>query len=135
MRAFHLAAQTGESCRPVQLLAALCELDGPIGAALRRPDGGPLIARPVDPRPMHGGGHASYLAMQTQTAAAQFASERGETLSPQHLLVAIIDQGEAETIAQLDDASIAVAGIRSGTPDLGLGRAVKPRIPSSLENR
>jgi hypothetical protein len=116
-RAFLIAAESGERCRPVHFVAALGELDGPIATALRPPGGGPLFLHPPDPLPVHGGG-AGYLAMQTQQAAGQLASERGEVIGSQHLLMAVIDQAEPEAVALLRRAGI----------DLGLLRAAALRI-------
>ena len=42
-RAFTIAGDQGQGCRPIDLLAALAEVDGPIGELLRSPDGRPLF--------------------------------------------------------------------------------------------
>jgi hypothetical protein len=93
-RAFILAADEGDRCRPVHLLGALAEVDGPTGAALRPPGGGPLWERRAHPLSVNGGG-AGYLTMQVQQAAQQLAADRGEPVGPAHLLMAVVDQGEA----------------------------------------
>ncbi|MHB8340620.1 MAG: hypothetical protein ACYDB7_05525, partial [Mycobacteriales bacterium] len=84
--------------RPGHLLAALAELDGPISDTLRPPHGAPLLSRPTNPAPVHGGG-ASYLMMQTQQAANQLAAGRNETAGPEHLFLAVLDQAEPEAAA------------------------------------
>jgi hypothetical protein len=100
-RSFVIASETKELCRPIHLLAALAELDGPISNALVSPLGRPLLSRPADPPPVHGGG-ASYLVMQTQEAATRLASKGGETMNPEHLLLAVIDRGDPEVGKVLD---------------------------------
>jgi hypothetical protein len=110
-RALVIAAENGERCRPVHLLAALAELDGPISAALQPPAGGALFTRPSDPPSFHGGA-ASYLIVQTQEAAAHLAIQRGETVGPEHLLLAVIDQADPEAMALLSQAGLDVGAVR-----------------------
>jgi Clp amino terminal domain, pathogenicity island component len=139
-RAFLLAAESGERCRPVHLLAALAELDGPIADALTTPGGVPLLPPPADPLPVHGGG-ASYLAMQTQQAACQLASERGEVGGPQHLLLAVIDQAEPEAVALLGRAGLELGALREaalrilGAPSDLPPIAVPPLTPAGTMDR
>ena len=116
-RAFLLAAETGEWCRPIHLLAALAEGDGPISDALRPPDGGLLFPRSAGPPPVHGGG-ASYLTMQTQQAARQLASQRGETATPEHLFLAVLDQADPEAVALLSHAGLDLSIIRTTALDI-----------------
>jgi hypothetical protein len=110
-RAFLIAAETGERCRPVHLLAALAEIAGPIADALRPPGAGPLFPRVPDPPKVHGGG-ASYLCMQTQQAARDLAIRRGETEAPEHLFLAVIDQAEPEAVALLAGADLDLGDLR-----------------------
>ncbi|MHB8504962.1 MAG: hypothetical protein ACYDEN_04475 [Acidimicrobiales bacterium] len=110
-RAFSIAAENEERCRPVHLLAALAELDGPISDALSPPGGGPLLARRVDPPPFRGGG-SHYLMAQTQQAAQGLASRRGETPRPEHLLVAVIDQADPEVLDLLTRVGLEVGALR-----------------------
>ena len=116
-RAFLIAAETGDRCRPVHLLAALAEGDGPISDALKPSDGGLLFPRPADPPPVHGGG-ASYLTMQTQQAARRLASQRGETTTPAHLLLAVLDQGDPEAVALLSRSGLDPGIIRTTALDI-----------------
>jgi hypothetical protein len=111
-RAFLLAAEAGQECRPVHLLTALSEVDGPIGDALTPPVGGRLFPRPADPFPARGS-RSSYLMMQTQQAARQFAAARAESVEPGHLFLATLDQGEPETMALITDAGLDAAGLRA----------------------
>lgn len=116
-RAFRIAGETGELCRPVHLLAALAEAGGPISDALRPPDGSPLFRHPAGPTPDRGGG-ASYLVMQAQQAARRLASERGEAARPGHLFLAVIDQAEPEAIALLGNAGLELGSLRSTALDI-----------------
>lgn len=127
-RSLVLAAETNELCRPIHLLAALAELDGLISDALVSPLGRPLLPRSADPPPVHGGG-ASYLVMQTQEAATQFASERGKTMNPEHLLLAVIDQGDPEVVEVLDLAVIDLAAVRRAALEMLGAPGDLPPIP------
>jgi hypothetical protein len=98
-------------CRPVHLLGALSELDGPIGAALIPPNRGVLLARPAEPAKVYGGG-SSYLCGQTQGAVSELAASRNEQQSPAHLLLAVIDQSDAEAMNLLEGAGIDPAEVR-----------------------
>jgi hypothetical protein len=109
--AFEIAAETDQPCRPVHVLAALTEYEGPISAALVSPLGRPLFARPAHPRSVHGG-HAGFLVVQTQEGAAHLASKRGETVGPEHLLLAVVDQGDPEVLDALNQAGLNLAAVR-----------------------
>lgn len=111
-RGFRIGSETNELCRPVHLLAALAETEGPIADALRPPGGEPLFRRPVDRPPDRGGG-ASYLVMQTQQAARQLASERDEIAAPEHLFLAIIDQADPEAVGLLIGAGLDPGVVRA----------------------
>lgn len=110
-RAFILAAEGGDRCRPVHLLAALAEVEDPIGAALRPPGGGPLWGRPAHPLSVNGGG-AGYLTMQVQQAAQHLAADRGEPVGAAHFLLAVLDQGDPEALALLAEAGLDRAAVR-----------------------
>jgi hypothetical protein len=127
-RGFVLAAETDERCRPIHLLAALSELDGPIAEALRPPGGGPLLERPAHP-PAYRGGGTSYLSLQTQEAAGDLASERNEDLSAAHLLLALIDQAEPEAVALLARAGVDMAAARIAALDILGAPHDLPAIP------
>src|SRR5664279_418917 len=99
MRAFRLAALSDGECRPLHVLAALAEGDGPIGRALR-PDGGRVLYD--GPSAQSGGGAMStYLCGQVQGGARQYARQRGEPMLPEHLLVMLMDQADSEVIARV----------------------------------
>jgi Clp amino terminal domain, pathogenicity island component len=110
-RAFLIAAEHGELCRPIHILAALAETHGPISDALNMNGDTSLLPKLADPPTVHGGG-ASYLAMQTQQAASQLASGRDETVGAEHLLVAVIDQREPEAMAALSQGGLDSGALR-----------------------
>lgn len=111
-RAFMLAAETGELCRPVHLLAALAEGDGPIADIVRSPGGGFLLARPAAPLLFHGGG-CNYVVAQAQEAVHRLTSERGETAGPEHLLLVVLDQAEEEAMDLLTSVDLDPAVLRA----------------------
>jgi hypothetical protein len=127
-RSFVIASETKELCRPIHLLAALAELDGPISDALVSPLGRSLVRRCADPPPVHGGG-AGYLVLQTQEAATKLASERDETMNPEHLLLAVIDQGEPEVVKVLDLAVIDLIDVRRAALEMLEAPGDLPPIP------
>jgi len=112
VRAFRIASATGERARPVHLLAALDATGGPISEALRSHGGGPLFGD-VDDSASRGGG-SSYLLAQTQQAAQQLASGRGETPGPEHLFLAVLDQADPEAMALLHRAGLEPGALRVG---------------------
>lgn len=127
-RAFLIAAETGETCRPVHLLLALTESAGSTAAVLRSPLGRPLLERSGDPLPVNGG-RAGYLVMQTQRAARGFAARRGEEMRSEHLLLAVVDQAEPEVLAALVDAGLDVAVVQTAVLEVLGAPADLPSIP------
>ncbi len=116
-RAFVRAALDGEECRPVHVVAALSEVSGPVGRALRPADGAPLVppgAEPVADR----GYRSSYLTMQLQQAARRLADRRGESVGAGHLLVAALDQADPEVTGLLTSRGVDPAVARARTVDL-----------------
>ena len=105
--AFRIAGRAGTECRPAHLLQALSEVDGPIGEALQ-------VLRPNPPdRPGRSPGAGStFVFGQTQGAAADFAASRGEPMEAAHLLVALLDQDDAETMRLLVQAHVHTAELR-----------------------
>lgn len=98
-------------CRPLHILAALAELDGAIGAALRPDRDGPLYDGPSQ----HSGGSGAmgtYLCGQVQHGARLYASQRGEPMLPEHLLVVLIDQRDAEVMTQLASVGLDPSTLR-----------------------
>jgi hypothetical protein len=86
-------------CRPLHVLAALAELDGAIGSALQSDGDRALYDGPFEQS--GGGATSNYLCGQVQGGSQQYASERGEPMLPEHLLVVLIDQADSEVIARL----------------------------------
>lgn len=117
-----VAASRGEmEPRPVHLLVALCEGAGPIATALSR--NGPLHAAVVvgdDELPrrilrrkqlrgplgdaIRSHAAASLRFLQVSAAAEGLAESQGQPVLPAHLLVALLDQGDAE-VQQATDAN------------------------------
>ena len=124
-RAFTIASDRGRGCRPVDLLAAVAEDEGPVGGTLRTADGGPLFPETLR-KPGLRGGFNGYLAAQAIGAAGDFAEARGESLEPAHLLVAVLDQADPEVVATLAHANISAGDVRAVALDL-LG--APPELP------
>jgi hypothetical protein len=119
-RGFSIASESNESCGPLHLLAALEEVQGPLSSALR-----PASRRWLYPRadpPSVLGGAMGYLGSQAVRAATQFADSRQELFAPAHLLLAVLDQADAEVLERLNSAGIdparawAVAAEMLGAP-------------------
>jgi hypothetical protein len=138
-RAFCIATEHDANCRPIHMLAALSEMEGPIGESLRA-GGGPLLPRPPGVPEARGGG-ASYLCMQAQEATDDFASGRDEDRSPAHLLLALIDQGDAEAMGFLGRSGIDRDTVRRvALSELGLPTDlpainVPPPVPAGYMDR
>jgi Clp amino terminal domain, pathogenicity island component len=132
LRALTIARDQGQRCRPVDLLAALAEVDGPIAESLRAPGGRPLFPEAAAKPGMRGGSNG-YLAAQAMSAAKRLAEERGEPMRPAHLLVAVLDQGDAEVTRALENANIRTTDARSSAQqvlgaDSDLAPLTMPRI-------
>lgn len=105
--AFTIAGRAGTECRPVHLLQALAEVDGPIGEALQS------LRLGSRERPGHSPGAGStYIFGQTQGAAAQFAAARGEPMDAPHLMLALVDQDDTETMRMLAGAQVNTSELR-----------------------
>lgn len=109
-RGFNFARELGSGCRPVHFLVGISEGHGPAAQALSPAQGGSLRAIVT----ARGGAvnSASYLHMQAQGAATSLAESRGQQPSPEHLLVALVDQGEPEVKAMLNLAGLDRAEVR-----------------------
>ena len=125
-RALTIASERGRVCRPIDVLAALAEVDGPIGATLREADGGPMFPDTAGTPGLRGGSNG-HLATQAIAAGEELARQRGERCGPAHLLVAVIDQADPEVTAafgaadQISDArleALRVLGAAAETPAL-----------------
>ncbi|MGH9128869.1 MAG: Clp protease N-terminal domain-containing protein [Acidimicrobiales bacterium] len=96
----------------------------------------------MHPRPLSTPrGGCGYLAIQTQGAALQVASELGDTAGPAHLLLAVIDQAEPEAIALLTRAGLDTGAVRSvaleslaAPPDLP-PISIPPLPPAGTDDR
>lgn len=138
MRAFSIATGRGRSCRPIDLLAALAEVEGPIGAGLKASGGGPLFP---DAGPELRGGSSGYLAAQTMGAATRFASGRGEAVSPAHLLLAVLDQADPQVAEALTKTALGVQDLRQvalgllGAPKDMPSLAMPPLTPAGTLDR
>lgn len=140
VRAFSIASEAGELARPIHLLAALAIGDGPIASSLVLVNHDRPLARETDPLPGRGGG-SSYLARQADEAAREFASARGDLAGPEHLLVALIDQGDPEVVAALSNSDLGMSALRVAALRL-LGSpvdlppvAMPPLIPAGTMDR
>jgi hypothetical protein len=124
--AFEIAGARDESCRPVHVLEALTEYEGPTSIALASLRGRGLFGPPVHRRAAHGG-RASFLVMQTQQGARRFASERGETMGPEHLLLVVLDQNDREVLDVLDRAGLDFRDVRGAALEvIGAPRDLPP---------
>jgi len=104
-RGFRFARELDRRCESVHLLVGVAEGDGPAAAALDPGQGRSLrdvvTADTVGAGP--GGPHAAggYLQMQAQGAARSLAESRGEHVSVEHLLIALLDQATAPVLEAL----------------------------------
>jgi hypothetical protein len=108
-RAFQFAREHGRDCGPADFLIGIAAGTGPAAAALR-PSAGPSLAEVAADAPSRQGG--GYLHMQAQEAATSLAAARGQPAAPEHLLIALLDQGTPEVTALLSRAGLDPAAIR-----------------------
>lgn len=110
-RGFNFARELGSGCRPVHFLVGISEGSGPAAQALqaarRRSLRAAVAAMPAATN------SAGYLHMQAQEAARSLAAARGQQPSPEHLLVALIEQGDPEVMAALRLAGLDGAAVRA----------------------
>jgi hypothetical protein len=113
-----MARELDQGCGPVHFLAGIAEGSGAAAAALDTGQG-PSVREVVAGIP---GGGAGYLHMQAQEGAVAFADGLGQRAGPEHLLVALLDQGTAEVLRALERAGLDRAAVRGaalaaiGTP-------------------
>jgi hypothetical protein len=112
-RAFRFAHEHGRGCGPAEFLVGISEGRGPAAAALAPGSGRPLreVAAATGPA----GDRAGYLHMQAQEAATALAAARKQLVSPEHLLVALLDQGTPEATSLLSQAGLDPAAVRRTT--------------------
>jgi hypothetical protein len=109
-RGFQFARDLGSGCRPVHFLVGISEGDGPAAAALN--SGSRLSLRAIVTAATGPAASAGYLHMQAQQAARSFAAARHEPAGAEHLLVALLDQSDAEIAATLALAGLDRAALR-----------------------
>jgi hypothetical protein len=128
-RAFQFAHEQGRACGPAEFLVGISEGQGPAAAALdpgsgrslrqvaaaAPPAGRPATDSPAGPDAAAGAPAsqgAGYLHMQAQEAATSLATSRGQPASPEHLLIALLDQGTPEVADLLSQAGLDPAAVR-----------------------
>jgi hypothetical protein len=127
-RAFQFAREHGRDCDPADFLVGLAAGSGPAAAALD-PGSGLSLAdvAAVSGGPAHERG--GYLHMQAQEAATSLAAARDQPVAPEHLLIALLDQGTPEVTGLLSRAGLDPATVRR-TALAAIGApADLPRIP------
>ena len=126
-RAFRFAREHGRGCGPAEFLVGISEGRGPAAAALDPGSGRTLreVAAATGPA----GNRAGYLHMQAQEAATTLAAARNQPVSPEHLLIALLDQGTPEAAGLLNQAGLDPAAVRrAGLAAIG-APADLPPIP------
>jgi hypothetical protein len=104
-RGFRFANELGTTCGPAHFLVGIAEGVGPAAQALSTTHG-PGLRAVITADPETLGRGALYLNGQAQAAARLFADTLGVTITAEHLLVAVLDQGAAEVLAALQRAGI-----------------------------
>jgi len=110
-RAFQFAREHGRRCDPADFMVGLAAGSGPAAAALDPGSGlslADVAAVSGSPAPERGG----YLHMQAQEAARSLAAARGQPVAPEHLLIALLDQGTPEVTGLLSRAALDPAAVR-----------------------
>jgi hypothetical protein len=110
-RAFQFAHQHGRRCGPAEFLVGISAGHGPAAAALDPGSGRSLRECAVEVGGPPGKG-AGYLHMQAQEAATSLAAARGQRAGPEHLLIALLDQGTPEVTGLLSRAGLDPAAVR-----------------------
>ncbi len=130
------AVGSAGTLRPVHLLVGASEVAGPVADALRDRGSGTLSLRELLGLPAPSG--ESYSATfapgagQAEASARAWANQRGEGAGPEHLLVVLLDQGDASVRAALTRAGADADELRQvalralGAPP---GLAPVPLIP------
>jgi hypothetical protein len=108
-RAFRFAHEHGRHCGPAEFLVGISAGHGPAAAALD-PGSGRTLREVATNTPA--GASAGYLHMQAQEAATALAAARSEPAGPEHLLVALLDQGTPEVTGLLTRAGLDPAAVR-----------------------
>jgi Clp amino terminal domain, pathogenicity island component len=127
-RAFQFAREHGRDCDPADFLVGLASGSGPAAAALDLGSGlslADIAAVSGGPARERGG----YLHMQAQEAARSLAAARGQPVAPEHLLIALLDQGTPEVTGLLSRAGLDPAAVRRAALAAMGGPADLPPIP------
>jgi hypothetical protein len=125
-RAFQFAHEHGRGCGPAEFLVGISEGHGPGAAALTGGSGRTLREVAVE-RPAAASG--GYLHMQAQEAARALAAAQGEPAGPEHLLIALLDQGTPEVTGLLRQAGLDPAAVRRAALAATGASADLPLIP------
>jgi hypothetical protein len=110
-RAFQFARDHGRACDPADFLVGLAAGSGAAATALRPGSGlslADIAAVSGGPSRERGG----YLRMQAQEAAASLAAARDQPVAPEHLLIALLDQGTPEVTGLLSRSGLDPAAVR-----------------------
>jgi Clp amino terminal domain, pathogenicity island component len=110
-RAFQFAHEHGRRCGPTEFLVGVSAGHEPAAAALDPGSGRSLREFAVEVSGPPGKG-AGYLHMQAQEAATSLAAARGQWADPEHLLIALLDQGTPEVVGLLSRAGLDPAAVR-----------------------
>ena len=110
-RGFRLARAMGRGCGPVDFLVGISEGEGAAAAALRPGPGRSLRAVVAGAGGALGDGEG-FRHMQAQEAATSLAAALAQGPAPEHLLIALIDQGTAEVLEALNRAGLDPAAVR-----------------------
>jgi len=105
-RGLAFARELGQRPGSVHLLVGVSLGDGPAAQALATGQGPSLREVVVAGAGELGSGAAAWQHVQAQEAAREFATALGQRRAPEHLLVALVDQGMPEVLAALDRAGI-----------------------------
>ncbi len=126
-RGFSFARELGSGCRPVHFLVGVSEGDGAAAHALQAARGRSL--RAIVAATVTATNSAGYLHVQAQEAARSLARSRRQEPAPEHLLVALIDQGDQEVAAALRLAGLDILAVR-GRALAAIGAAAgEPPLP------
>ena len=109
-RAFQFARELHRRCGPVEFLVGIAGGSGSAAAALR-PDQGRSV-RAVASAAGEAADGAGYLHMQAQQAATSLAAALGQPPYPEHLLIALLDQGTPGVARTLSRAGLEPATVR-----------------------
>jgi len=124
-RGFQFAREQGRGCGPVDFLVGLSEGQGPAAAVL-----GPSVrAVASGAGGIRAAEGAGYLHMQAQGAALALAAARGQPPAPEHLLIALLEQGTPGVVETLSRAGLDPAVVRRAALAAIGAPADEPPVP------